>query len=90
MIENVSGFARAADVVIDLLRETLDELRGMRIEVAQSLGSLRADVTTLQTEVTRIGRQVADAAATPKPPRRPTPSAHGAPAKRPGSGPRRR
>ena len=30
MMENVSSFARAADVVIDLLREMLDEVRGLR------------------------------------------------------------
>lgn len=84
MIENVSGFARAADVVIDLLRETLDELRGMRIEVAQNLGSLRADLSSLQTEVARIGREMSDATA-PRPPRRPSPSGHGGAAKRTGS-----
>ncbi len=30
MMDNASSFARAADVVIDLLREMLDEVRGTR------------------------------------------------------------
>ncbi|MFN7951212.1 MAG: hypothetical protein U0610_05770 [bacterium] len=69
MIENVSSFARAADVVIDLLREMLDELRGMRIEVTQTLGSIRTDLTTLQAELDRVGKALVQSPDTPPPPR---------------------
>ncbi len=81
-MDSVSGFARAADVVIDVLREMLDELRGMRIEVTQSLSALRSDVSALQTEVAAIGKRVDDATSGTEPPRRPPTGGHGATSKR--------
>lgn len=76
-MENASSFARAADVVIDLLREMLDELRGMRVEVTQTLGSLRTDVNALQAELDRVSKTLAGAPGAPPKARRPSTAAHG-------------
>lgn len=77
MMENVSSFARAADVVIDLLREMLDELRGMRVEVTQTLGSLRTDLSAVQAELDRVAKALASPPDGPAKPRRPSTAAHG-------------
>ena len=77
MMDNVSSFARAADVVIDLLREMLDELRGMRVEVTQTLGSLRTDLSAVQAELDRVAKALAAPPDGPTKPRRPSTAAHG-------------
>ncbi len=76
-MENVSSFARAADVVIDLLREMLDELRGMRVEVTQTLGSLRTDLSAVQAELDRVAKALGNPPDGPPKPRRPSTAAHG-------------
>ncbi len=90
MIENVSSFARAADVVIDLLREMLDELRGMRIEVTQTLGSIKSDLAVLQTELDRVGKALAPPPDAPTPPRPAQPATHRPASRHPARGPSRR
>lgn len=78
MMENVSSFARAADVVIDLLREMLDEVRGLRVEVTQTLGSLRTDLNAVQAELDRVAKALASPPLDgPQKPRRPSTAAHG-------------
>lgn len=89
-METSGNFARAADVVIDLMREMLDELRGMRVEMSQGLTSVHADLEAMNGEIGRVKKKLQELSDSTHA-KRPASSGHGPVSKpSPNRPPRRR